>query len=85
MPSAEEGVHPGNQRLIGAQLLRIVKQQHPVVLGKAVHIVHPHLQRVHAAIQEHNRSPVFPAAEHIAELRATDLQIRAGVCRRKAF
>lgn len=23
---AEEGVHPGNQRLIGAQLLRIVKQ-----------------------------------------------------------
>ena len=34
----EERMHAGDQRLIGAQLLRIIKEQHAEIAGKVVHI-----------------------------------------------
>ena len=46
----EESMHSGDERLICRQLLRIVKEQHAVIPGKGVHIVHPHFKRVHPAV-----------------------------------
>ena len=46
----EERVHPGDERLICRQLLRIIEEQHAAVPGKGVHIVHPHFKRVHPAV-----------------------------------
>lgn len=66
----EERMHAGDQRLIGAQLLRIIKKQHAEIAGKVVHIVRPHCQRVHAAVEQHKRLRAFVSGKHIAILRA---------------
>lgn len=79
----EKGVHSHHKRLIGGQLLGIVKQKHLIVLGQVVHIVHPHFQRVHAAVQEHERPSPVIAAQDVAEYRAVHRHGLAGIFFRK--
>ena len=79
----EKSVHSRHKLLIGAQLLRIIEQEHAAAAGKTVHIVHPHFQRIHAAIQEHQRSAVHFSAQNIAEPRTVDGDILTGVRRCK--
>ena len=57
----KEGVHPRHERPVGAQLLRIAEKENAAVAGETVCIIHPHFQRVHAAVQEYKRFPsAFP-------------------------
>ena len=81
----KKGVHTADQGLIGGQLPGIIEQQHLIVLGQIVHIIHPHFQGVHAAVEQHQRPGVSLSAENIAEIRALHRHEGAGMGRFKGF
>ena len=54
-------MHARYQFLVGPKLLWVIEKQYLVIFRKSIHIVHPHFQRIHAAVQHDERLAVLPA------------------------
>ena len=54
-------MHARYQFLVGPKLLWVIEKQYLVIFRKGIHIVHPHFQRIHAAVQHDERLAVLPA------------------------